>query len=195
MELNMFGIQARNEGIYQDFLKEDYISLCINTFILVIRRDASSWTYCRNILLDLRKEDDSSSEIHTSQRELSDFILELKSDLRGINSENDLKMIVNKITDFYSIDALKAYFPQYLRSNYIDRLSSQFVNYIWEEYVKSGTIGAAINNLLGKNTVPIMTIHKSKGLEYKTIFFLGLEDAAFFRFTDQREEDTAAFFS
>ncbi|WP_171419123.1 3'-5' exonuclease [Paenibacillus alvei] len=48
--------------------------------------------------------------------------------------------------------------------------------------------------MIGKNTVPIMTIHKSKGLEYKTIIFLGLEDAAFFRFTDQREEDTAAFF-
>ncbi|NOJ73432.1 UvrD-helicase domain-containing protein [Paenibacillus alvei] len=128
-ELNMLGIQARNEGVYQDFLKEDYISLCINTLILAVRRDASSWTYCRNILFDLKKEDDSSSEVHTSQRELSDFIMELKSDLRGMNSENDLIMIVNKITDFYSIDALKAYFPQYLRSNYIERLSSQFINY------------------------------------------------------------------
>ncbi|MNO23712.1 ATP-dependent DNA helicase PcrA [compost metagenome] len=193
-EFNLCGIQARNEGVYQDFLKEDYISLCINTLIIAVRRDASSWTYCRNILLDLKSVDESSSEIHASQRELSDFITELKSDLRAIDNENDLKMIIKKITDFYSTDALKAYFPQYLRSSYIERLSSQLANYLWEEYDKSGTVGAAINNLLGKNTVPIMTIHKSKGLEFKTIIFLGLEDAAFFRFNDQREEDTAAFF-
>ncbi len=193
-EFNKHGIQARNEGDYQDFLKEDYISLCINTLILAVRRDASSWTHCRNILMDLKKVDDSSPEILISQNELSNFIMELKFDLKTIVTENDLQIIIKKITDFYTIDALKAYFPQYLRSNYIDNLSSQLANYLWEEYVKCGTMGAAIKNLLGQNTVPIMTIHKSKGLEYKTIIFIGLEDAAFFKFTDQREEDTAAFF-
>ena len=39
-----------------------------------------------------------------------------------------------------------------------------------------------------------MTIHKSKGLEYDTIFFIGLEDDAFWTFNTQREEDICTFF-
>ncbi len=39
-----------------------------------------------------------------------------------------------------------------------------------------------------------MTIHKSKGLEYNTIIFIGLEDGAFWSFRKQPEEDTCAFF-
>lgn len=39
-----------------------------------------------------------------------------------------------------------------------------------------------------------MTIHKSKGLEYDTVIFLGLEDSAFWNFAAQSVEDTCAFF-
>jgi superfamily I DNA/RNA helicase len=39
-----------------------------------------------------------------------------------------------------------------------------------------------------------MTIHKSKGLEYDTVVFIGLEDGAFWSFKNQSEEDTCAFF-
>ena len=39
-----------------------------------------------------------------------------------------------------------------------------------------------------------MTIHKSKGLEYEVVYFLGLEDSAFWSFNDQPEEDKSAFF-
>lgn len=193
-EFNKIGIQVRNEGVYQDFLKEDFISLCIHTMTIAIRRNAGSWTYCRNIFLDLKNMDETSSKIHEPQRELSDFIKKLKSDLRSISNENYLGNILKRICDFYTIDALKAYFPQYMRSNYIEKLRLQLAKYLWEEYMKAGSLDIAIDNLLGKNTVPIMTIHKSKGLEYKTIIFLGLEDAAFYKFADQREEHTATFF-
>jgi len=49
-------------------------------------------------------------------------------------------------------------------------------------------------NFEGKNSIPIMTIHKSKGLEYDTIFFVGLEDSAFWNFKNQPDEDRCAFF-
>ncbi|MNP58795.1 ATP-dependent DNA helicase Rep [compost metagenome] len=39
-----------------------------------------------------------------------------------------------------------------------------------------------------------MTIHKSKGLEYDTVIFLGLEDDAFWSFNTQKLEDMCAFF-
>ena len=39
-----------------------------------------------------------------------------------------------------------------------------------------------------------MTIHKSKGLEYHTVIFAGLEDSALFSFATQTHEETATFF-
>jgi superfamily I DNA/RNA helicase len=39
-----------------------------------------------------------------------------------------------------------------------------------------------------------MTIHKSKGLEFSVVYFLGLEDSAFWSFAKQPEEDRCAFF-
>lgn len=39
-----------------------------------------------------------------------------------------------------------------------------------------------------------MTVHKSKGLEYHTVIFMGLEDSAWFNFQRQSDEETAGFF-
>ena len=39
-----------------------------------------------------------------------------------------------------------------------------------------------------------MTIHKSKGLEFDTVVFLGLEDGQWWTFRSQSEEEKCAFF-
>ncbi|MGY4173478.1 3'-5' exonuclease [Bradyrhizobium sp. USDA 4529] len=39
-----------------------------------------------------------------------------------------------------------------------------------------------------------MTIHKSKGLEYHTVVFVGLDDGAWFNFEKQSHEEAASFF-
>src|ERR1700730_11331054 len=41
---------------------------------------------------------------------------------------------------------------------------------------------------------PIMTIHKSKGLEYHTVVFVGFEDSAFWGYRKNPTEETCAFF-
>ncbi|MGX5515374.1 3'-5' exonuclease [Bacillus cereus] len=52
----------------------------------------------------------------------------------------------------------------------------------------------AIDVFEGKNSIPIMTIHKSKGLEYEAVFFIGFDDNAFWSFSQQQQEDTCTFF-
>ncbi|MBH9724889.1 ATP-binding domain-containing protein [Burkholderia contaminans] len=46
----------------------------------------------------------------------------------------------------------------------------------------------------GLSSVPLMTIHKSKGLEYHTVIFVGLDDEAWWSFTKDSVEATAGFF-
>src|SRR5260221_2158139 len=52
----------------------------------------------------------------------------------------------------------------------------------------------ALNVYEGLHAVPLMTIHKSKGLEYHTIIFVGLDDDAWFAFKRQTKEETCGFF-
>lgn len=42
--------------------------------------------------------------------------------------------------------------------------------------------------------MPLMTIHKSKGLEYHTVIFLALDDKAWWSFKNEPEEAKSTFF-
>lgn len=57
-----------------------------------------------------------------------------------------------------------------------------------------GDWNRAIENFRGEHSIPIMTIHKSKGLEYTAVYFVGLEDSAFWNFRNQLDEDRCTFF-
>lgn len=46
----------------------------------------------------------------------------------------------------------------------------------------------------GVHAIPLMTIHKSKGLEYHTVIFVGLDDGAWWSFSQDEIEATAGFF-
>ncbi|AOY17063.1 hypothetical protein BGI23_18010 [Bacillus sp. ABP14] len=65
---------------------------------------------------------------------------------------------------------------------------------MWKEYREYKVWKEAIIAFKGEKSLPIMTIHKSKGLEYDTVFFIGVEDEAFWSFSQQQEEDTKSFF-
>ena len=52
----------------------------------------------------------------------------------------------------------------------------------------------ALDNYEGIYAIPLMTIHKSKGLEYHTVIFIGLDDSAWWSFSKDQIEATAGFF-
>ena len=96
---------------------------------------------------------------------------------------------------FWGAKRIKATFPAYSQGNYLNDQLSKFQSYMWEELETTQYEWLlAIENFIGLHSVPIMTIHKSKGLEYDVVYFVGLEDSAFWNFKNQPEEDRCAFF-
>ncbi|HEO7336525.1 TPA: ATP-binding domain-containing protein, partial [Streptococcus agalactiae] len=70
-----------------------------------------------------------------------------------------------------------------------------FSKLLYKEYSQTqGEWLDIVSSFKDENSIPIMTIHKSKGLEYEAVYFLGLEDSAFWNFNNQPEEDKSAFF-
>lgn len=91
---------------------------------------------------------------------------------------------------------IEAKFPAYKQGNYLKDLINKFENLFFTEYAEThGEWNLAIENFCGENSVPIMTIYKSKGLEYSAVYFIGLEESAFWKFKNQLEADRWTFFA
>ncbi|WP_081578963.1 3'-5' exonuclease [Exiguobacterium antarcticum] len=52
----------------------------------------------------------------------------------------------------------------------------------------------AISSFEGNDSIPLMTVHKSKGLEFEIVFFVGFDDNSFWNFSNQPNEDICTFF-
>lgn len=53
---------------------------------------------------------------------------------------------------------------------------------------------AALDAYESINALPLMTLHKSKGLEYHTVIFVGLDDSAWWSYAKDTADATAGFF-
>ncbi|MPT35257.1 MAG: ATP-dependent helicase, partial [Flavobacterium sp.] len=85
-------------------------------------------------------------------------------------------------------------FPSYRNPTELNRIITSLKEELIKDYKTANDMILALDMLVGKDTIPVMTIHKSKGLEYHTVIFIGLEDGAFWSFERQPDEDKCAFF-
>jgi len=186
-----YGIKARDESKFQDLLKEEIILLVINTFKSALEvRNSDAWLYIWDTLIHLEND----SVIDSLRNELKDILKTVRDCLNRINSKEKLNVLVNKILKFYNLGKIKNNFPQYAQENYVERLIENMVDYLFDYYSSAEDWLDAIDSFEGKNSVPIMTIHKSKGLEFEAVFFVGLDDTNFWNFKNSKKEETYGFF-
>ena len=104
---------------------------------------------------------------------------------------NLIECIIEKIGDKRIIST----FSIYNGKSDLTTIIKRFSKLLYKEYSQVRGIWIDIvSNFKGENSIPIMTIHKSKGLEYEAVYFLGLEDSAFWNFRNEPEENKSVFF-
>ena len=190
-------VRARIEIEYQDLLKESITNLLISFIKLSINRQSpDEREYVMDTIINLKGIGESTFETKysTEQRNLSSILDEVCERLKSVDSRVDLKNILSNILSYFDVQKLKAMNPTYTQGSFFDRLVERVEELLWNEYEQVSNWDKAIENFVGENSVSIMTIHKSKGLEYEAIYFVGLEDGAFWNFKNQPEEDRRAFF-
>lgn len=195
-KLSQHNIKARNEAVYQDLLKEDVIKILVSFFRLASKDGMpDDWDYIYDILCELDGIDESCNPqiIKDFIRKVELMINDTKKKL-NITYEEQFSDLVDSTIKYISYEKFASKFQQYKSRDYFDNLVDQFKRLVWIEYDETKDWIKAIDNFEGKNSISIMTIHKSKGLEYDTIFFVGLEDSAFWNFKNQPDEDRCAFF-
>lgn len=97
------------------------------------------------------------------------------------------------ILEYLNISFLEKSFIQYKKTNHLKSVIKEFSEYI-NNNLGNMTLLESVNDLLGNDYIPLMTIHKSKGLEFDNIILIGLEDNSFFDYINHPEDENCAFF-
>lgn len=197
--LNQKKIIARNESEYQDLLADECVQLILDIILLAFSNKSRSELLNTLDLLKVLKgifvyDDTDGKELRLLDRELSIFLLNLKVKFNQILTDTQLKNVLNDIINYLGEDRLKEMFPKYQQGIYFEQRMTDLSIFLWKEFESCKNWLTSVEMLTGKNSVSLMTIHKSKGLEYDTVIFLGLEDSAFWSFGWQADENTRGFF-
>lgn len=196
-ELEKYNIAARNETLFQDLLKEELIILLINTLKSAIDvKNSDAWIKIWDIKMELSGVKGSiiNQTISHLLFEFKVFLNKVKDELGKLNELEEFRGIILDIMDYYGVDKIRKFYPQYLQGEYINQVRDNLIDYLFAFYQKTGSWQEAIDSFEGRFSIPIMTIHKSKGLEYEAVFFVGFDDNAFWTYSNQEEEDTCTFF-
>lgn len=198
-----FGIPVRNEAAYvgnqmlQDLLTEPLSELVLVMLRLACAaRGGSSWIEAQYALAELRGVEPTDDRARRA----------LASDLDGFASaflrqypqppstEAQARSMVLAVLAFLNPNALVAAHAPYGQGKWFAEVESSVVRHLLASAAKTHDWCAALDAYDGTNALPLMTLHKSKGLEYHTVIFVGLDDDAWWSYTQDPVDATAGFF-
>ncbi|WP_325951098.1 3'-5' exonuclease [Pseudomonas putida] len=104
------------------------------------------------------------------------------------------RSLVNEVLIFLGRDHLASAYPGYANGDWLDKVVDSAATHLFESSQHHVDWCSALDAYEGLYAVPLMTIHKSKGLEYHTVIFVGLDDGAWWSFSNDQIEATAGFF-
>ena len=188
------GVQGRVESKLQDLLVEPVTTIILYMLRLLVEpRCADAWWKTVETMIHIRGSDTDEAE-RDVQNDLSDFIGTTRATgLDYLIDKAQIRVLVEQIVEFIGRDGILSIYPQYEQGNYLDDLLNEIVCHL-SSYREQYDWSTTLDHFEGKTSVPIITIHKSKGLEYHTVIFIGLEDSALWGFKKKPHEETCAFF-
>lgn len=192
------GVHCRIEsGTTADFLEEDFSVDALSLLRLsVLKRSQEDFTSTILLLENLKGVDPENREAgQLLRRELTMFMGLCRDRLESFDgSETEMLEILNLVLSFFGVTAYKAANPQYAQGSLLKDTVSKISKHLASLRARREGWIDVIDEALGRNVVTVTTIHKSKGREYDSVVFLGLEDGAFWNFQSNVEEETRTFF-
>ena len=195
------GMRIRNEShtlgrtTLQDLLSEDVTSLALSLLKLAAQRRApQSWAAINQALPNLRAfdpEDDISQT--NAQDKLTTYIADLRREFVGIPNKTTAAKLVDSLFRFLDVRALRGAYPRYADGDQLEIAMEAFSIHLSHCAAETKDWAECLDLFEGTGSIPLMTIHKSKGLEYDTIVFMGLDDQSWWSHRPGNVEGRATF--
>lgn len=190
---------ARNVGdiAIQDLLSEDLTQILLRLLSLgAAERSPDNWNAA---LLDLRflEAVDPTDEagMRRLQERLQVFVRQIRRTMRCLEPIPDSATeIARTALDFIGEQVVRRAFPNYRRQTDFNRVWNGIVLLLQECLTHAKTWSDSLDEFEGVGQIPLMTIHKSKGLEFHTIIFCGLDNRTWWSLTPNRMEELNSFF-
>lgn len=197
--LSSKGIKARIENEYQELLKDPTCNLLLDLISCSQgKRDPLIWENISNFYGNINGIDEFTDELilAKSYKEIDNIVSDITYLISNvIPNEESMLNLIDCIIEKIDEKRIISNFSIYNGKSDLDIIVKNFSKLLYKEYSQTqGEWLDIVSSFKGENSIPIMTIHKSKGLEYEAVYFLGLEDSAFWNFNNQPEEDKSAFF-
>lgn len=197
------GLKIRNaartvgEIQIQELLGEELTGVFVPLLRLgATSRSPENWEQAQQNYLFLEAADPDNDL--TQERllvKLEAFVRQLRTELAHLQpSPDSAEEIVEMLLEFIGPHTLRQSFPAYKRARDFERVWNGFVILLKECAEHSSSWTDALDELEGIGQVALMTVHKSKGLEFHTMIFYGLDNQTWWSLKPHRGEELNTFF-
>ncbi|MCK9181874.1 MAG: ATP-dependent helicase [Fibrobacteraceae bacterium] len=177
----------RDEDNYSKLFSDEVFSFLINCLALTARKfDANTWEKVQEFLFSISYNADEDKNYRYQKR--------FERKIQEYRNVSDTNQFLDDILDFINKKKIKAVYSEYRREDKFNETKQTIIKLIKNRSSQGMSLRDSLLDIKGDNSIPIMTIHKSKGLEYDTVIFLGLEDNPFRNMGAINSEDENAFF-
>lgn len=197
------GIPLRNEAgmvgqvMLQELLAEEVSELLVAILRLSLcRASGRYWTLCQDKLGILRgiAPDDEAAQARFAN-DLDSFALDLHAaHTNPPVGKPSARSLIDGIMNWIGRDRIIAAYPAYRQGGWLDKVIDAAAEHLHISAGNGVDWETALDAYEGLHAIPLMTIHKSKGLEYHSVIFVGLDDGAWWSFDKDQIEATAGFF-
>lgn len=197
-----YGVSVRNEdrvvggATIQDLVADPYPRIILDMLeFLTLKRGGAVWARLYELLLDLNAVEDGDDEAAHIARQLDNFgKANSFSGPDALMAATSSDALIEKIEEFVGLGKLQSTAPHYLDRSYFDTIRAATKSFLKECIRGDRTVAETIAAFRGDSSVPLMTITKSKGLEYDIVILLGLDDAQWWSFTKNPDDAHSNFF-
>lgn len=195
-------LRLRNEarlikGIaIQDLMSDELVSLLLGLIRLALGfRGQKVYGVVQEILGGLLGVDyDNLADLKRLEKVILGIIHGIQEVIASPPTDTDMAKMVHMLVSEIGEAPLRRTFRQYDNEAYFRDVQMALAELMTEHASAVEDWKQFIDGIEGKGQVRLMTIHKSKGLEYHTVIFVGLHQNAFFGYHKNRAEETNAFF-
>lgn len=197
------GLRLRNmsrviEGVeIQILTAEELTGLVLSLLRLgCTRRHPGAWTSLSEELKHLHAVDDGDEQgLEWLSSQVGSLVREVRARLsRTAPARSEIEGLVRWIVDAIGEDRIRQAVPSYRRDADFKRVYRALVGYLSEAAEEADSWSSLLDDVEGIDQVSLMTVHKSKGLEFHTVIFHGLDTGSWASLRPGETEELNAFF-
>ena len=186
-------IPYRNEQQLQDISTEPITRLIIDYLLYFYGdREPQSWLRLQEQILPFVDDEELEFSKH---HYLQDFIINQKKIIKKSESASGKfacwRQVISSFLEQLSIETITALSPDYESESRLREIVNSTITKIQELLEKESDLIKVLKSFLDDQAIRIMTIHKSKGLEFHSVIILAVEKETFW---GDKDAERCAFF-